>query len=159
MAKDKVFSRNTFKVGPDIEIYCWAEGTRSGFRHMGELIVKGRYLVTKKVCYLNRTWESFQFESLLNTIAGCKEIKKDNVLVQTIENFINSYKEPNRLKPVATLMAMGNIFCQTIEERVSWKKRMVNTVPGFNFPDNFDSLPLEEQESRLDMVMNEMRKD
>lgn len=31
---------------------------------------------------------------------------------------------------------MGNIFCKTIEEKNNWKKRMLNTIDGADFPDD-----------------------
>jgi len=54
-----------FKFNDKIEIHCVSEGTRYGFRHLATLFV-GNYDVDKaKCCYYNRTWESFEFQSVV----------------------------------------------------------------------------------------------
>ena len=52
-----------FKCG-EMTIICESQSTRSGFRHVARLLV-GACEDTAKVCYLNRTWERFQFETVL----------------------------------------------------------------------------------------------
>lgn len=51
-----------------ITVVCRWESTRSGFRHLATLLVNGCERATAKCCYLNRTWEYYQFESVLKKI-------------------------------------------------------------------------------------------
>ena len=40
---------------------CESQDTRHGFRH----VLKNGFGIQCKICYLNRTWETYQFQSLL----------------------------------------------------------------------------------------------
>lgn len=58
----------TFKINKDIEIICQSEGTRYGFRHLASLMVNGHEIEKDKACYYNRTWERFQFETVIRSV-------------------------------------------------------------------------------------------
>lgn len=60
-----------------ITIICEFENTRSGFRHIAVLLVNGVERNRAKCCYSNRTWEFFQYESVLQ-----KLIKNTNELTK-----------------------------------------------------------------------------
>lgn len=54
--------------GTSIEVVCFSKSTRSGFSHNARAFYNDeRY--DAKINYLNRTWESFDFESVLYEIA------------------------------------------------------------------------------------------
>jgi len=53
-----------FKCGK-MTIICKSESTRSGFRHVATLFLGGFGRDTAKCCYLNRTWERFEFETVI----------------------------------------------------------------------------------------------
>jgi hypothetical protein len=54
-----------FKVNSKISVICEFISTRSGFKHVAHLMYYGCERGSVKVCYLNRTWERFQYESVL----------------------------------------------------------------------------------------------
>jgi hypothetical protein len=55
-----------FKVKDGVDIVCDWVNTRYGFRHDARLFVNGREYGTKsKACYYNRTWERFEFETVV----------------------------------------------------------------------------------------------
>jgi hypothetical protein len=56
----------TFKLNEDYKIDCESKGTRNGFKHVAKLILNGVTIDETKICYLNRTWERYQFESVFN---------------------------------------------------------------------------------------------
>jgi len=56
----------------------------------------------------------------------------------------------NQLKSASAVAMMGEIFGQTLKEKNDWKKRMLATTQGIDFPDDFDTLPEEERKRRLD---------
>jgi hypothetical protein len=58
----------SFKLSDEYEVVCESQGTRSGFRHLATLLKNGNEIDKAKICYLNRTWERFEFESVLNKI-------------------------------------------------------------------------------------------
>lgn len=58
-----------FKINKNLEVVCRSESTRYGFRHLATLLINGEERETAKRCYYNRTWESYEFESVLEELA------------------------------------------------------------------------------------------
>lgn len=56
-----------FRTGK-VTVVCESESTRSGFRHVAVLLINGNQRDRAKCCYLNRTWESFQYKSVLQKL-------------------------------------------------------------------------------------------
>ena len=54
-----------FKVNDKVSIVCESQGTRYGFRHIAHLIINNNEVEKVKMCYYNRTWECFEFESVI----------------------------------------------------------------------------------------------
>ena len=54
-----------FKLDDVYSVVCNSESTRNGFRHIAVLHKNGYEIARAKCSYLNRTWESYQFESVL----------------------------------------------------------------------------------------------
>lgn len=76
----KIYSMRSFQVTPDLTIHCQCEGTSYGFRHTAR-ILRGGWLTPDKMvkcCYYNRTWESFEFESVLEALAQAKNSLTDD---------------------------------------------------------------------------------
>lgn len=67
----KVFSSKIFVVSPALSIVCTSEDTSYGFRHVARVHLGGWSGSEKPVsiAYYNRTWESFEFQSLLHKVA------------------------------------------------------------------------------------------
>jgi hypothetical protein len=57
-----------FDLGGGYSVVCNTESTRYGFRHLATLCLNGQEIDKAKICYYNRTWESFEFESVLNKV-------------------------------------------------------------------------------------------
>ena len=54
-----------FKLDDDYSIVCNFVKTRSGFKHTASLCRHRQEVLAVKECYLNRTWESFEYESVI----------------------------------------------------------------------------------------------
>jgi hypothetical protein len=57
----------SFKYGK-ITVVCEAENTRNGFRHIATLLLNGQERNKAKACYINRTWESFRFQTVMQIL-------------------------------------------------------------------------------------------
>ena len=57
-----------FKVNDTISIVCESKPTRTAFKHEATLIIGNTSFETVKICYLNRTWERFTFESVMKKL-------------------------------------------------------------------------------------------
>ena len=64
-----------FEYG-NLMVVCESESTRTGFRHIAVLFEGDNEIDRTKICYLNRTWESFEFESVLNKLVERNECLK-----------------------------------------------------------------------------------
>lgn len=78
-----------FELAETYRIVCDWKKTRNGFKHTASLFKNGLSIYDTKVCYLNRTWERFEYESVLLRvvdifIAQCDKQKYKEV----IKNFI-----------------------------------------------------------------------
>ena len=66
--KTKRYNSKTFVFtvnGEEVRFYCETTRTRNGFCHHVFANGGGKYYEHSRVSYLNRTWESFQYESAL----------------------------------------------------------------------------------------------
>lgn len=58
----KIFTHTT-QAGNTYNFYCYSQNTNYGFRHVCFLDDKTQ---EAKSCYYNRTWESFEYQTVLN---------------------------------------------------------------------------------------------
>jgi hypothetical protein len=54
-----------FKLDDKYTVVCETKNTRNGFKHEAILLHNGYEKQKAKVCYLNRTWERFTYETVL----------------------------------------------------------------------------------------------
>ncbi len=57
-----------FNLDNTYNIVCNWKKTRNGFKHIATLIKNGLGIYDTKVCYLNRTWEGFEYETILKKV-------------------------------------------------------------------------------------------
>lgn len=64
-----------FKLSRRLEVVCRWEKTRYGFRHLATVLLNGCELDTNKACYYNRTWERYEYQTVLRgAIEKCKAL-------------------------------------------------------------------------------------
>ena len=94
------------------------------------------------------------------TLRHIKEfLKQHGFKADTLTQIVKDYPEPTEaeqeqeqadpFKAVNMAMAFGQIMGGTQAEKNRFDKRMLNTIDGANFPDDWDSLPEEEKTRRL----------
>ena len=54
-----------FKLGKDFNVVCNWKKTRNTFKHTANLCKNGQSIYETKINYINRTWERFEYESIL----------------------------------------------------------------------------------------------
>ncbi len=59
-----------FNINENMDIVCLFKATRNGFKHEGWVEIGGIKSEKIKINYLNRTWERYEFETLLSKILG-----------------------------------------------------------------------------------------
>jgi len=150
----------TFKVNDTIEIVCEWKKTRSAFKHEATLIVNGESVESTKICYLNRTWERYEYESVMK-----KLVDKTGYLTSGEKklclDFINQDNtDRSDFKAIATVAKLGDLFCSTTKEKNDWKTRMLKAGlenKGLIMPEDWDTLSEEEKTSRLNKVIEVLK--
>jgi hypothetical protein len=157
----------TFKINDKYQIDCWSENTRYGFRHLANLYRTGLSGTTvciekAKVCYYNRTWESFEFETVIKKLLS---FNTDIIPKGTQTRFLNkiSGNVKKEIKQnfgfISAIAKMGEILCNDQKEKNDWKTRMLKAgLPGLDIPEDWNTLTEEEKEKRLNNVINESQK-
>lgn len=146
---------------PSIFAMCESRSTRNGFCHNCTLFYNDREVSFARVSYLNRTWESYQFQTVIfRAIEKCLKDRKLKAYPgrQPFDDAMTAatnYKETGGALHFAALVAkMGDIFGGNASESNEFKKRMLATTPGIQFPEDWDSLSEEEKSRRLDGAIN-----
>ena len=147
-----------FKISEKIEVVCRSESTRSGFRHLATLFIDGKEDVKTKCCYLNRTWERFEFQSVLFKAIEKSSLsdKEKKLCKKWADGDRTDWSEFNTIKGIAM---MGEILCDNKKDKNDWKARMLKAGlenKGLQMPEDWDSLDEETKEARLNKVIEVM---
>ena len=128
--------------------------SRDGFNHFATLYKGGAVLGEAKIHYINRTWERYEFESVLNKLVGkTPELQTPEVkafLAQDLTNW-------RPFKNVAALAMMGEVLGSTPEQKNRMKMQALKTLPGLDIPAEWESLPEAEKTERLNKVIGLVR--
>ena len=156
-----------FKINKKIEIVCRSEKTRNGFRHLATLLINGSESQNGKCCYLNRTWERYEFQSVLyevvnkafkNKILSERDKKICDVFIKEGKQAIEEIS--NQFKTIGTMAQLGEIFCDNQKDKNDWKKRMLKAGlenKGLSMPDDWETLDEDTKQERLDKVIEQLK--
>ena len=151
-----------FKITKEIEVVCKSEKTRSGFRHLATLFKDGQEVQDGKCTYLNRTWEKYEFQSVLYNVV--EKAVKNKLLSEEEEKLCKEFIEGDQtdwseFKSVAMVAQLGELFTDTQKEKNNWKARMLKAGlgnKGLEMPEDWDELDEDEKERRLNGVIKIM---
>lgn len=77
-----------FKVDKDTQVVCEARNTRNGFKHEATLLRGVLEIAKAKVCYLNRTWERYTYESVIYEV-----LAKAGYSAEKIKKIVDKYAQ------------------------------------------------------------------
>ena len=150
-----------FKINENFEVVCEWKKTRTAFKHVATLLKNGEEVDNTKICYLNRTWECYEFESVLEKLLD----RTDLLTKEEKKNFLERNKRKDKeevdsqFNMVAGIAKLGEIFGETKKEKNDWKTRMLKAGlenKGLIMPEDWDTLSEEEKEKRLNNVIKEL---
>lgn len=166
----KFYNEKLITIRPGLQISFKSQDTSYGFRHLAELREESGfgsdYEVFKteaKSTYYNRTWESFTYQTV-----GHKAIRKhfssskENILegeevIRQFDLIASGEAEAETASmfgAVAMVAKFGEVLSDSKEEANSWKKRMIQAgLPDVQFPEDWESIPEEEKEDRLNALI------
>jgi len=154
-----VGSATIFRVDDKTEIEAVSEKTRNGFRHVAILKVDGQEVDKTTAHYLNRTWESYEYESvihdLINKTSYIPKEEKEKVKKKFAE--ASHQKIEGEFRSIGAVAQLGDVMGgETLKEKNAWKLRMLKAGlgnKGFEVPDDWDKLSEEEKGKRLDTAI------
>jgi len=145
-----------FEVKKGVSIQARYEKTRSGFRHLAVLYIDGVEVDNAKATYQNRTWESYEFESVIMDLVNNTDslTEKEKKAFKDKQSGKEKAEVEQKFKTIGAIAQMGEIFGETKKEKNDWKKRMLKAgLPQLDVPDDWDSLSEKEKEKRLNNVI------
>jgi hypothetical protein len=149
-----------FKINQKIEVICNWHKTRNGFKHTAKLLINGSTEETTKVCYLNRTWESYEYQTVLKQLIEKSKVLSKDEKAECLTWADGDRTDWSKFNSIAMVAKMGEIFCDNKEDKNNWKKRMLKAGlgEGVNLPEDFDRLPEDEKERRLNGAIEILNK-
>ena len=155
-----------FKINDSTEIVCESQKTRYGFRHLATLLINGIEQEKNKCCYYNRTWECYEFQSVLYSVVA--KAFKNKILSEQDKKFCDEFikegkqarEEINsKFNTIGMIAGLGEVFCNSKKEKNEWKTRMLKAgleKDGLSIPDDWDRLDENTKEARLNAVISEL---
>jgi hypothetical protein len=77
-----------FTVNDRISIVCEFKNTRNGFKHVAHLFLCSQEIEEAKICYLNRTWESYRYQTVIHKLIK----ESENLTEEEITECLNVLK-------------------------------------------------------------------
>jgi len=151
-----VGSATIFRVDDKTEIQAVSEPTRNGFRHVAVLKVNGEEVDKSTAHYLNRTWESYEYESVIHDLIEKTSYipKEDKEKVKKKFAEASHQKIEGEFRSIGAVASLGDIMGgETLKEKNAFKLRMLKAGlgnKGFEVPEDWDKLSEEEKGKRLD---------
>ena len=147
----------TFKINKKLQVVCERKRTRTAFKHEATLLENGREIATAKICYHNRTWERFEFDSVIKKLADETGEKK---LLKFIKDR-TSDSGTEHFKRVAKIAEIGKVFYEGNQKAENdWKIKILKAGlenKGLIIPNDWDELSEDEKEKRLNGVMKALK--
>ena len=140
-----------FKINDNLEIEAETYETRYSWGHKAWLYLNGEEIGYKKATYYNRTWESYEFQSVMQSLVSDSKLSKEQK-AEALE-WLKNYEEPSRFGTVALIATMGDILTNTPTEANDWKVRMLKAgLPegALDMPEDWEQLSETEKTKRLD---------
>jgi hypothetical protein len=144
----------TFNIDKEYTVACEWKKTRTGFKHEATLLRNGSEIDKTKVNYYNRTWESYEYETVIKKLLSkhFKDEQLDNYLKDIRTKQHEAVNQEFRM--TAQVAKLGELFGKDKKESNDWKKRMLKAgLEGLDFPDDWDGLSEEEKEIRLNNII------
>jgi len=158
----KLENEKEFKINDRITIVCYWQNTSYGFRHVARLVKDNEIVDQKSASYYNRTWESYEYESVLRRL-----VEKTKYLTEEekeiANQFIKDYKKIDeqevnkKFGMIAGIAQLADVLIESKQAKNSWKERMLKAGlenKGLIMPDDWESLSEKDKERRLDGAIN-----
>jgi hypothetical protein len=165
----KFYNQKTFKINDYLAIECATQNTNYGFRHVATLLLNGIERDTAKCCYYNRTWECYEYQSVIHGLIG-----KTKILTDTEKELIRHKLDGKDgydgegckgdlagLATIGMIAKLGDVLCKDQKEKNDWKERMLKAGlegKGLIMPEDWNELDEDTKQARLDGAIKQLAK-
>jgi hypothetical protein len=155
----RILGQRQFQITPEITAHCQSENTSYGFRHLCTLFKNGQQVGYAKASYYNRTWESFEYQSVLSSAIDNSSLSKKEK--QYAHGWIKGDRTDwTTFNQTYGLAMMGDIMGSDQKQKNVLKAKALQTGlggMGLDFPSDWGTLPEATKTKRLDAVMGILR--
>lgn len=145
--KAKLSNRKVFELDGTYSITCWVYETRYSWGHYAEIAKNGSVFNETKYTYYNRTWESYQYQSIIHGL-----INKAR-LPDTYNKIADAIGEGNTSKELAHLRLVA-VTAGILGTPDTQLKTLITATGGaITKPDDWDTLTDTEKKERLDKAI------
>jgi hypothetical protein len=146
-----------FNVNPKIKMAAQSQRTQSGFRHVATLYLNGEEKESAKVTYQNRTWESYEFQTVLSKLVDTSTSLSNEEKIECKKYLAKDHTDWSEFKTISSIAKMGDIIGgDTIKEKNDWKARMLKAgleKYGLEMPEDWESLDEKTKQERLNKII------
>ena len=151
----RITGQKTFRITPEITAHCESENTSYGFRHLCILFKNGMRVGYDKRNYYNRTWESYEYQSVLKGAIESSSLspKEKEYAKRWADGDRTDWSTFNSTYGIAM---MGELMGADRKQKNVLKAKALQVGlgnQGLSFPDNWSSLPEATKTKRLNAVM------
>jgi len=148
-----------FKINENITIEAEFKNSRNGFNHFATLYYNDQEIRIVKTHYINRTYESFEFESVIHKLAeNCKKelTEEERNLIKNFDNTEEEMKPFKNLSMFMKLIDLMNDKPEDLKLKNDSKLRMLKAQMGeaLILPDDWDILDEQTKADRLNKIKN-----
>ena len=153
----------SFKINEEAQIVCEWKKTATAFKHEARLLINGREVEKTKIHYLNRTWESYEFESVIEKLID----NTDHLNEEEKKAFLKDARQKAGVEAsqmfgtIGAIAKMGEIIhAGSKKAQNDWKARMLKAgleSKGLIMPEDWHKLSEDEKEKRLNNVIAELK--
>ena len=151
-----------FTIDDRTQIKCYWIRTRYGFKHEAKMVRDGIECGFAKCCYYNRTWESFEYETVISNLLHKSPLYTDEQKRIIMDAFRKGEHEAigRQFAMIGAIAKMGEILCDDQKAKNDWKERMIRAGlgEGLIMPDDWGTLSEDEREKRLDCILIHLSK-
>ncbi len=152
-----------FKVNKVYSIACEWKKTRQAFKHEATLLKNGwEHIAKVKICYQNRTWERFTYESVMSKLIDQTGILTKEQKRQWLEHRgneeIKEFKKSIAL--IGAIAQIGSVLTKDKKEANDFKARILKAGlegKGLIMPEDWDTLSEDEKTRRLDGAIAQLQ--
>lgn len=130
--------------------------SRDGFNHFATLYNKeGGILGEAKIHYINRTWESYDYQSVLRRLLNDKSGRwLSDKEKEATNQFLNSdLTDWSGFKSIAAFGALAEVLGTGLKQKNELKMKAVKSLKGLEVPEEWENLPEAEKAKRLDKTL------